>query len=140
MLEIYVEPKAVSNALTLLPEIRLSASTIWTFMVWFTVCLTADSAHMAEDLHQALVFLAHNARLEPRCQSASAWLDGDSIVRYEETWAAESDLVRRVRSEAFRSVLEVMESSSSFPSIQFHLGITRRGLDYVDQVRGTGST
>ena len=109
-------------------------------MVRFTVCVTAVCTNKAQQLQQAFSYLAKNARFEPGYQAASARLDGDSSVQYEETWATEPDLMRRVRSEAFRSVLEVMESSSGEPSIQFHLAITTRGLEYVEHVRRSGST
>ena len=87
-------------------------------MVRLTVALNAASARGAQDLLEALRFLAVSARLEPGCQGCSAWVDPDSTVRYVEEWATEADMRRRVRSDGFTSVLAVVEAAQE-PQVQF---------------------
>ena len=93
----------------------------------------------AQDLLEALRFLAVSARLEPGCLGCSAWVDPDSTVRYVEEWATEADMRRRVRSDGFTSLLAVVEAAQE-PQVQFDFVTKTRGLDYVDEVRGDGAT
>ena len=108
---------------------------LWTCtMVRLKVVLTAASAAGAQDLLEALRFLAVSARHDPGCQGCSAWLDPDSTVRYVEEWATEGDMRRRVRSEGFTSVLAVVEAAQE-PLVQFDFVTKTRGLDYVAEAR-----
>jgi quinol monooxygenase YgiN len=104
-------------------------------MVRLTVALTANSSRSAQDLLDALRFLAVSTRLEPGCLECSAWSGPDWIVHYVEGWATEADMRKRVRSERFNSVLGVVESASD-SQVQFEFVTTTRGLDYVAQIRG----
>jgi quinol monooxygenase YgiN len=103
-------------------------------MVRLTVALSASSARGAQNLLEALRFLAVSARLEHGCQGCSAWVDPDLTVRYAEEWATEEDMRRRVRSDGFTSVLAVVESAEE-PQVQFDFVTSTRGLDYVAEVR-----
>jgi hypothetical protein len=104
-------------------------------MVRLSVALNAASAHSAQDLLEALRFVAVSARVEPGCQGCFAWLDPDSTVRYVEEWVTEADIRRRVRSDAFTSVLAVVEAAQE-PLVQFDFVSKTRGLDYVAEIRG----
>ncbi len=108
-------------------------------MVRLWVALTAPSARGAQDLLEALRFLAVSVRLEPGCQGCSAWLDSDSTVRYAEEWATEPAMRQRVCSDGFTSLLAVVEAAQD-PRVQFDLVTTTRGLDYVEEVRIGGET
>jgi hypothetical protein len=108
-------------------------------MVRLTVALHAATSVRAQDLLEALRFLAVGTRLEPGCLACSAWIDPDATVRYEESWATEPDIRRRVRSERFTSLLGVLESAQH-PHVQFDFVTTTRGLDYVAEVRSDVAT
>jgi quinol monooxygenase YgiN len=103
-------------------------------MVRLIVALNAASARGAQDLLEALRFLAVSTRLDPGCQGCSAWVDQDSTVRYAEEWTTEADMRRRVRSDGFTAVLAVVEAAQE-PLVQFDFVTTTRGLDYVEEVR-----
>jgi quinol monooxygenase YgiN len=91
-----------------------------------------------KNLVEALRFLMMGTRLEPGCLGCSAWSDPDETLHYQEEWATEADMRRRVRSERFTSLLGVLESTSEPPRVQFAFVSTTRGLDYVAEVRGSG--
>ncbi len=108
-------------------------------MVRLSVALGAGSARDAQNLLDALRFLAVGTRLESGCLTCSAWTDPDWVVRYVEEWSSEPDLRRRVRSDQFTSVLAVVESAKD-AHVQFDFVTTTLGLDYVVQVRGEASS
>jgi quinol monooxygenase YgiN len=104
-------------------------------MVRLKVTLPASSEHASQIL-QALRFLMVGTRLEAGCVDCAAWIDRDSTVQYVEEWASEEDMRRRVRSDAFTSLIAVMEAASEPPDVQFDFVTTTRGLDYIFEVRG----
>ena len=104
-------------------------------MVRLNVALRAASTHDAQDLLEALRFLATTTRLEPGCQECTVWTDSDLTVHYGEGWATEADVRRRVRSRSFTSLLAVMECAREPPKVQFDFVATTRGLDFVAEVR-----
>jgi quinol monooxygenase YgiN len=101
-------------------------------MVRLTIALTPASAAAARDLVDALRLIASRTRLEPGCIGCS--LSNHDTVRYVEEWSTEADMRRRVRSEAFTSVLAIVESAVD-PTVRFDFVATTRGLDYVSEVR-----
>jgi quinol monooxygenase YgiN len=103
-------------------------------VVRVTVALSAPSTRAAQELLEALRFLAVGARLEPGCLACSSWIDPDATVRYLEEWGTEADLRRRVRSDSFTSLLAVVESAQG-PHVRFDFVSESRGLDYVAEVR-----
>ena len=104
-------------------------------MVRLTVTLNAGSARRVQGLLDAFRFLITSTRLEPGCESCSAWADSDATVHYVEEWSSEADLRRRVRSPGFTSLLNIMESAEEAPRVQFDFVTQSRGLDYVAEVR-----
>jgi quinol monooxygenase YgiN len=93
----------------------------------------------ANQIRDALRSLAMSTRLEQGCLGCRVWLedDGDSrSVNYEESWATERDMRRRVRSDRFTSLLSLMEVSEESPDVHFEFVETMRGLDYIAEVRG----
>ena len=104
-------------------------------MVRLTVGFTAVSGRCAQDLLEALRFLMIATRLESGCCGCSTWAEPDASVHYQEEWETEADMRRRVRDEAFTSLLEMVEAARE-PRVQFDFVATTRGLDYVAEVRG----
>src|SRR5687767_10242104 len=105
-----------------------------TTMVRLTLILHASSTRSVRDLLEALRFLGASVQLEAGCLGCSAWAEPDWSVRYVEEWQTEMDMRQRVRSDRFTSLLSVMESAEE-PGVTFDFVSTRRGLDYVEEVR-----
>jgi len=103
-------------------------------MVRLKVALSA-SAESAGHILEALRFLMASTRLEEGCLDCDAWKDPDSTVEYFEEWASEADMRHRVRSDAFTSLLAVMEAADRPPRVRFELIYATRGLDYVAELR-----
>jgi quinol monooxygenase YgiN len=103
-------------------------------MVRLTVAVSATGVRSPQDLLDAFRFVVMGTRLESGCLGCSAWADPDATVRYVEEWLTEADMRRRVRSDDFTSLLSIVESAGD-PRVQFDFVTTRRGLDYVAEVR-----
>jgi quinol monooxygenase YgiN len=115
-----------------MPSGTASAETV--HVVRLSLALRA-SPRSAQGLLEALRFLLRTTRLEPGCLSCAVWSEPDSIIRYEEEWATEDDIRRRIRSDRFTSLLSVVESAQEPPRVQFDFVTATRGLDYVAEVR-----
>jgi quinol monooxygenase YgiN len=107
-------------------------------MVRLSVKLTA-SANRVQDLVAAFRFLTVSIRLDQGCLGCSVWSEPDSSVHYVEEWSTEEDIRRRVGSESFTSVLELLESVGEPPLVQVDFVSRTRGLDYVAEVRQFGA-
>ena len=109
-------------------------------MVRLTVVLHAPRPH-ALGIMDALRTLMRATRLEPGCLGCRSWTsegeDGPPRmeVHYEERWSTEPGMERRVRSEAFTKVLELLEGSVEPPLVEFDFITRHQGLDYVEAVR-----
>src|SRR5262245_28292679 len=103
-------------------------------MVRLKVTLAASPGNTSRIL-EALHFLMTGTRLEEGCLGCTVWTDGDSTVQYVEEWATEEDMRQRVRSEAFTSLLAVMEAAREPPQVQFDFVTATRGLDYIAEIR-----
>jgi hypothetical protein len=68
---------------------------------------------------------------------ARIWTEqGDDFrVHYEERWSCEESMRRRVLSDAFTRLLEVLEASPHRPTVEFDFVAKRMGLEYVERVR-----
>jgi quinol monooxygenase YgiN len=91
----------------------------------------------AQDLLAALRFLLQTTRLEQGCLDCAVWSEPESVVRYEEEWATEEDMRRRIGSDRFTSLLSVIECAQEPLRVEFEFVTTTRGLDYVAEVRQT---
>ena len=107
-------------------------------MVRLTVTLTA-SANRVKDMVATFRFLMVSTRLDQGCLACSVWSEPDSSVHYVEEWSTEEDIRRRVGSDSFTSVLELLESVREPPHVQFDFVSSTRGLDYVAEVRKVGA-
>jgi hypothetical protein len=103
-------------------------------MVRLRVALNA-SARSTHDLLEALRYLMVGTRLQTGCVECAAWTDPNSTVHYVEEWETEEDMRRRVMSDAFTSLLCVMECGQGAPAVHFDFVTETRGLDYIAEVR-----
>ena len=105
-------------------------------MVRLAVALAVPGRDTHPVVH-ALRLLASPTRVEPGCLGCRVWTEDsdEATVRYVEEWATEDAMRRRVRSERFTRLLEVLESARVAPRIEFDFVTETRGLDYVAEVR-----
>ena len=86
----------------------------------------------------ALHTLATQVRPLPGCVSCSVSTDIGSrgVVKYVEEWSTEEDLRHRLKADTFNQLAMLMEDAAQPPRIEFELSRERRGIDYVEEVRG----
>lgn len=103
-------------------------------MVRLTVAFTAPTSRAAMELLDTLRFLEPDTRLQPDCLRCSNWMDPDLTLHHIEEWGTEAAMRRRVRTEDFTTLLEMIEATRN-PHVQFDFVGVTRGLDYVAEVR-----
>jgi|SRR5688572_10902212 len=103
-------------------------------MVWLFLSLIA-SARSAPRLIHALRLLTTPLRIKPGYLRSHTWTAADRTVHYQEEWATEFDMRKRIRSDAFTRLLAVVEQSEGLPHVEFSFVTITRGLDYVAEVR-----
>ena len=86
----------------------------------------------------ALQALMISTRAEAGCLgcSLSTEVRNKVLIQYSEEWNSENDLIRRLRSDRFAALAELMEHSSEYPTMEFDLQGATRGMDYAEEVRG----
>jgi quinol monooxygenase YgiN len=87
----------------------------------------------------ALHSLAADTRTTRGCIGCSVSTDigKRGAVRYVEEWQTEDDLRRRLRSDTFSQLVTLIEGAVQPPRIEFALDHETRGLDFVEEVRGS---
>lgn len=90
-----------------------------------------------QQLGSALASFVGPTRVQPGCLSCSlaqGWTDPDEL-RFESRWENEDDLIRHLKSDSYRQLLQLMELSSTPPQIEFFDVVKAQGLDLVYNVR-----
>jgi len=87
----------------------------------------------------ALHSLAADTRTTRGCIGCSVSTDigNRGTIRYVEEWQTEEDLRRRVQSDTFAKLVNLVEGATQPPRIEFALDRETRGLDFVEEVRRT---
>ena len=89
----------------------------------------------------ALRTLMRGTRLEPGCTDCQVWSHSEDDdpsrvqVHYEERWVTEAAMAKRVGSDAFTKVLELMEAAVETPQVDFDFLSKHQGLEYVEEIR-----
>ena len=104
-------------------------------MVRLSVALHVATPTDAIELIETLRRMTATTRHERGCQECAAWADREFTVHYSESWATEFDARRRVQSDHFTSLLELIEGAVEPPEVQFDFVARTRGLDYVEEIR-----
>ena len=88
----------------------------------------------------ALHSVAADTRTTRGCVGCSVSTDigKRGAVRYVEEWQTEDDLRRRVMSDTFAQLVNLVEDAAQPPRIEFALDRETRGLDFVEEVRRAG--
>jgi len=107
-----------------------------------TVRMTVEwlvPAGQARSIALALHSLSADLRDTPGCLrcSVSTELTTQGAVRYTEEWESEADLRARVGSEAFLRLATLLEATDRAPRLEFTLPEGVRGVDFVEDVRGS---
>ena len=88
------------------------------------------------DLYQALFSSLGPTRVTPGCLECRLYHDADANTHYlESRWSTEDDLIRHVRSDAYKRLLLLMELGAQAPSIEFFNLSKMRGLDFIKAAR-----
>lgn len=84
-----------------------------------------------------LLSLMGSTRAEPGCIECNLMSDAEDGCRIYliEEWATEEQLRRRLRSKSYRSLLEILESATVVPRVQFDTVESRRGIEVVHEER-----
>jgi quinol monooxygenase YgiN len=97
----------------------------------------ASGAGQRDELRRAMRALVGPIRVEPGCLDCRLYEDvedPDAFTLVEE-WADATDMERRLRSNDYRLLLQLMESSAKPPKVVFHVVEQTQGLDRVHQAR-----
>jgi quinol monooxygenase YgiN len=100
------------------------------------VSLVADPRKV-DDLCGAFSSLMGPMRAERgclRCELFRGW-SGPNTVLLESFWRSEEELIRHLRSERYKSLLQLIEESTEQPLIEFFLVSQSSDLDMVKEVR-----
>jgi len=91
----------------------------------------------ARDFTTALSTLARRARHDRGCLHADVLeaLDNRSHLHMRSEWSDERALAQYVRSDDFTQLLSIVDMAAEPPALEFWLGGTTRGLDYVAEIR-----
>jgi len=88
------------------------------------------------DLYQTLYSSLGPTRVKQGCLECRLYHDADADKHYlESRWSTEDDLIRHVRSDAYKKLLLLMELGATAPSIEFFTVSEVRGLDFIRAAR-----
>jgi quinol monooxygenase YgiN len=90
-----------------------------------------------QELGSALASFVGPTQVEPGCLGCHlyrSWTDQDEL-RFETRWSNESDLIRHLKSDAYKKLLLLMELSSTPPEVEFFAVVEAQGLNLVHTVR-----
>jgi len=104
-------------------------------VVRLSIVLAAPARGTKQLVHAFRLAVAPTS-IEPGCLECRVWTeDHETCVRYEEVWATDEAARRRVRSDGFTRILELLESVPQPPTLRFEFVSDTRGLDYVEEAR-----
>jgi quinol monooxygenase YgiN len=98
--------------------------------------VVADPAKV-EELCNAFCSLMGPTRAERgclRCELYRGWLQPNTVL-LESLWRTREDLIEHLRSDRYRSFLQLMEASTEQPVIEFFLISHTHGLEMVEEAR-----
>lgn len=95
------------------------------------------AADKHNDLYKALFSSMGPTGVKPGCMDCRLYQDcSDKNTLYlESRWETSDDLIRHIRSDAYKRILLLMELGSEAPSIEFFTVSEVRGLDFIECAR-----
>ncbi len=105
-------------------------------MVHMSLRLTAPAQHQRE-LVTALRGMLGPTRVAAGCLRCDLYQDVEdpNVLLYMESWRAQEDLDRRIRSAAFKTVIGIMEAAARSPELQLNWVSQVKGMEYLAEVR-----
>jgi quinol monooxygenase YgiN len=90
-----------------------------------------------DEMLKSLRSIIGPTRVEPGCLECHVVIDAIEPERLTliQTWSTQTDLSRHVRSDRYRMVLAIMESSAESPEVVFDTISKREGLEAVERLR-----
>jgi quinol monooxygenase YgiN len=90
-----------------------------------------------KDLFKVLLSSLGPTRVQPGCVECRLYQDcSDTNTHYlESRWETSDDLVRHIRSDAYKRLLLLMELGAEPPSIEFFTVSEIKGLNFIEAVR-----
>lgn len=90
-----------------------------------------------KDLFKVLFSSLGPTRVQPGCVECRLYQDCPDRNTYylESRWETSDDLVRHIRSDAYKRLLLLMELGPEPPSIEFFTVSEIKGLDFIKTVR-----
>jgi len=100
------------------------------------VSVVIDPAKV-EELCDAFCSLMGPTRAERGCVRCELYTDwaGANTVLMESLWRTREDLIQHLKSDRYRSFLQLMEMSTERPLIEFFIVSRAHGLDIVEEAR-----
>ena len=91
-----------------------------------------------DDILRAFRSLLGPTRVAPGCLRCHVCVDmeDENAIIYVEEWQATEDLERRLRSDQYRRVLAMIETSTEAPELRYNTISETTGLEYLAAVRG----
>jgi len=88
------------------------------------------------DLYKALFASLGPTRVKPGCVGCNLFQDSDTKTYHlESRWETTEDLIRHIRSDAYKRLLLLMELGADAPSIEFFTVSEIKGLDFIKAAR-----
>jgi quinol monooxygenase YgiN len=80
-------------------------------------------------------------RVQQGCIECRVQIDAvdPEVLTLIQTWKTRADLERHVKSDVYRTVLAIMESSMNRPEVAFHTISKTEGLEAVKKLRQAGA-
>src|SRR5262245_36702990 len=105
-------------------------------MIHSVVAIVAR-AGQREELLRALRALLHPTRVEPGCLCCRLYenVEDPCVITLIEEWSTHADLEQRLKSDAYRQLLELMELSSAPPELAFYDVASTTGMERIAAAR-----
>jgi quinol monooxygenase YgiN len=92
-----------------------------------------------DDALRILRSTAERCKVHPGCLGCHIYDDvkEDNVLRFEEMWRNEEDLVQHLRSKEYQDVLLVMEMALKHPKVRFNTVSTSTGMETIEKARSS---
>ena len=90
-----------------------------------------------EEVVRTLRSMLGPTEVEPGCLSCRFYQDiqDESVLNYVEEWRSKEDLLRHLRSEQYRKLLAVVDTSQEEPEIRFDTISQTEGIEAIRSAR-----
>lgn len=106
-------------------------------MIALSVLLKMENANQKKNALEILKYSMNTINLIQQCIASHVYTDINhkNIISYYEFWNDEDSLNRRIKSEQFKYILNVIDMSSSKPEILISKVINNEGIKFIQSIR-----